>query len=161
MKTLHLIRHAHAEPEAPRQGDRDRPLSPRGLQDAHAMGERLRLAGTVPQSLVCSPALRTRQTAHAMARAMGLPASAVKVEECLYASTPDRLLEVAGHTDPTCRSVAVVGHNPECSELLGRFQPGLPVMSPGAVASLEFDAATWEALPSEAPRQVRLMHPIG
>lgn len=159
MKTLYLIRHAHAEPEAPLQADRDRPLSPRGQQDARAMGERLRSAGTMPESLVCSPALRTRQTAQALASAMGLPASAVVVEERLYASTPDMLLELAGHTDPARRSVAIVGHNPECSELLGRFEPGTQGMSPGTVVILDFDATTWGALASQAPRQVRRMQP--
>lgn len=159
MKTLYLIRHAHAEPEGPQLADRDRPLSLRGQRDAAAMGLRLAAAGRVPERLLCSPALRTRQTAQALTEALGLAPGALVVDEGLYASSPEELLAAAGKTDADLDSVAVVGHNPECSELLARFAPGAPGMPPGAVAVLEFDLPTWNDLGRHPPKRVEQMQP--
>jgi phosphohistidine phosphatase len=65
-RTLVILRHAKA---ANPQGvaDPDRPLSQRGHADAAAAGVWLARRGLQPDLVVCSPALRTRQTWHGVA----------------------------------------------------------------------------------------------
>jgi phosphohistidine phosphatase len=58
-RRLVLVRHAEAA-NAPL--DRDRPLSPRGEQQADAVGSWLAQAGLVPDAVLISPARRTQQT---------------------------------------------------------------------------------------------------
>ena len=60
-KTLILMRHSKAE-EGPGKPDHDRELSDRGLRDARAAGAWLREEGLVPDLVICSTAVRTRQT---------------------------------------------------------------------------------------------------
>ncbi|HXF97031.1 MAG TPA: histidine phosphatase family protein [Gaiellaceae bacterium] len=124
-----LVRHAHADPGEP---DEARPLSARGEEEASATAERLAAHPTPPRLVLTSPLLRARQTAEAIARAAGAP---LEVDERLApgARADELRAAVAGRAGP----VAVVAHQPDCSEialaLTGR-DPGFP---PGGVVEVE------------------------
>jgi hypothetical protein len=60
MHTLVLLRHAKAERPDRYPQDVDRPLSSRGRADAAAAGRWLADAGLVPDRVLCSPSVRTR-----------------------------------------------------------------------------------------------------
>jgi len=119
---LHLCRHAEAAPGEP---DELRELTPRGIEQAQDLGERLAELEDPPQLVVSSPLLRARQTAAEIGRALGAPVQVA--EELAPGATIDSLRSaVDGHNGP----VAVVGHQPDCSEIayavIGR-DPGFPV----------------------------------
>ena len=122
---LFLVRHAEAAPGEP---DELRPLTETGRAAARALGERL--AQEQPDAVVSSPLLRARETAEAIARAAGLEATAD--ERLAPGATADDVRAVArGET------VVVVGHQPDCSEvvlaLTGREVP----FAPGAVHEVQ------------------------
>ena len=127
-----LVRHAHAE-----QGDPDglRPLSERGREEARALASELAGHDDPPAVVLTSPLLRARQTAEQIAQATGV---AIRVDERLAPGATAELLRqvVAGEDSP----VAVVGHQPDFSEiafeLTGR-DPGFPT---GGVAEIVLDA---------------------
>jgi phosphohistidine phosphatase len=111
-----LLRHAKAVADVPMgRTDRDRPLAPRGMRDAAALGLRLRSAdlgfgaGATPELVVASIAARTSATAEAVASALGLPVE--RRERLYYCSTTEMLDELRALEDGD-RSVMVVGHNP-------------------------------------------------
>ena len=119
---LHLCRHAEAAPGEP---DELRELTPRGVEQAQDLGERLAELEDPPQLVVSSPLLRARQTAAEIGRALGAPVQVT--EELAPGATIDSLRSaVDGQNGP----VAVVGHQPDCSEIayavIGR-DPGFPV----------------------------------
>ena len=68
MRDLILLRHAHAEPAAAGQDDRQRGLSAAGVEEARAAGEWLRGHGLMPDRILYSSAERTRQTLEALAQ---------------------------------------------------------------------------------------------
>jgi phosphohistidine phosphatase len=104
---LILVRHAHADPGDP---DELRPLSPRGRDEARALGERL--AADAPELVLTSPLLRARETAAAIARAAG---AELRVEERLApGATADDVVEA---TAGAAGAVVAVGHQPDCSEI--------------------------------------------
>jgi phosphohistidine phosphatase len=167
MPRLYLLRHAKSSWDEPGLADRDRPLAPRGRRAAERMAGHLRTEGVRPGLVLCSPAVRTRQTLAAVAGALGDPP--VSVEDRLYGAEPEdlvaRLREVP---DPT-GDVLVIGHNPTLQDLalelategdpLPRLREKLPT---GALATLVFDGswrdlghgrATLEAL--VVPRDLR------
>lgn len=125
-----LIRHADAAPGEP---DALRPLTPEGQAAARALGERLRREGPIPEVVLSSPLLRARETAAAIARAVGVAAEA---DERLApgASADDVRAVVAGRGEV----VAAVGHQPDCGDvaaaLTGRPAPSFP---PGHLVSIE------------------------
>jgi phosphohistidine phosphatase len=119
---LHLCRHAEAAPGEP---DELRELTPRGIEQAQDLGQRLAELADPPRIVVSSPLVRARQTAAEIGRALGAPVQVA--EELAPGATIDSLrCAVDGQNGP----VAVVGHQPDCSEIayavIGR-DPGFPV----------------------------------
>ena len=93
MRTLILLRHAHAEPAAPGQADVDRPLSPEGLAEAEAAGRWLVEHALVPDRVLCSPARRARETLEAVLGAIGYVEQ--RLEDRIYEATPGTLADLA------------------------------------------------------------------
>ncbi|HLF00157.1 MAG TPA: histidine phosphatase family protein [Gaiellaceae bacterium] len=118
---LFLVRHAHAGPGDP---DDLRPLSGRGRGEAEALGARLSSHATPPRLVLSSPLLRARQTAEAVAESTG---AELRTDERLApgATADDVRAAVSGTEGP----VAVIGHQPDCSEIavaLTGSDPGFP-----------------------------------
>ena len=119
---VYLCRHAQATPGDP---DELRELTPEGVEQARALGDALARHPAPPVLVLSSPLLRARQTAGAIGSAAGV---AVRVADDLApGATIETLTQLL---DGIPGPVAVVGHQPDCSEiayaLTGR-DPGFPV----------------------------------
>lgn len=129
---VYVVRHAEAAPGEP---DELRALTPEGRAQARALAERL--AGEEPRidAVLSSPLLRARETAAAIAGASGLEA---EVEERLApgATAADVRAAVAGRGD----RVAIVGHQPDCGEIVAELS-GAPAPSfpPASVQTIDLD----------------------
>jgi phosphohistidine phosphatase len=136
VRYLWLLRHGKAASDAPWGGsDRERPLTARGRRDATALGERIIKAGPVlgldgverPEVVICSAAVRTRQTAELVVKAMGDRVS-VDSYRSLYGAGADDVLQYVREIDDGVMSALVVGHNPTIFqvvwELLGDSDEG-------------------------------------
>ncbi len=109
-----MLRHAKAEVGLG-LADHERPLAERGLRDAAAMGDFLRAQGLEPGLVLCSTALRTRQTLE------GLRLSApARFERSIYTGDGHDLLHLvheAGAGADGVGTFLLVGHNPAVHEL--------------------------------------------
>ena len=153
MKRLTLLRHGHAEVEGA-DGDAERALTRRGEQEAWRSAARLAALGLVPQRLLASAAVRTRQTAGIAQASFGLSATALSPDPRLYLADTFTLLEVIGETDPAIEHLMVVGHNPGLSELVHLLAPRsrFSSLETGAWATLETPVSAWNALEAERAR---------
>ena len=115
MHQLLLLRHAKAIPDDPTLLDHARPLTPRGRDDAAAMGAAMRNLGLAPDVVLVSSALRTRQTLAALEPWDDTPL--VEPLDQLYLAPPERLLAVLRAVAETARRVLLIGHNPGLHEL--------------------------------------------
>ncbi|MFC6356019.1 SixA phosphatase family protein [Luethyella okanaganae] len=158
MRTLVLIRHAKSSWDTVGLADHDRPLNDRGRRDAPRMGRRLARRGTVPDLIVTSSAVRARSTAELIASELGagtvVEAARIAVDERLYASSVEELALVIRSLDDDLGCVALVGHNPEISELARRFSNEIDEMPTTAVVELSFDLASWADFGVTAPTMV-------
>lgn len=68
MKTLHLLRHAKSSRKDPALDDQVRPLSKRGRTAAEAMAKYMERATIAPDIVLCSTAVRARQTLDPIAK---------------------------------------------------------------------------------------------
>lgn len=119
-RRLVLVRHAEAG-LAPL--DRDRPLTPKGERDAEAAGVWLARLGTAPDRVVVSPARRTRQTWDRVRAALdGAPEA--ELDERIYDTSPEGLLEVVRETDDDVSMLVVIGHNPAVGQLTHDLDDG-------------------------------------
>jgi phosphohistidine phosphatase len=139
MRTLILLRHAHAEPAATGQTDLDRPLSPEGLAEAETAGRWLATNGLTPDRTLCSPARRTRETLEAVLAAIGYVEQ--RLVDAIYEATPGTLTGLLDEHQDVER-LLLVGHNPGLERLLALLHSGQSGdyrgMPPGSVAVLEF-----------------------
>jgi phosphohistidine phosphatase len=145
MKQLTLMRHGRAEPKDPRLSDFDRPLHRRGLLEATTMGERAREIDRVPDLIIASSAVRTRQTAEAFARAIELPARKVLKEDELYLAEPDEIIEVIRGTGIRVAHLMLVGHNPGLSACANRLAAtgGPGEFDTGALCTIDLPIEKW------------------
>jgi phosphohistidine phosphatase len=165
-RQLIIMRHATAGRSHGR--DRDRPLTPQGLDEGRRVGLRLRRVGPIPERVLCSSALRCRETWLAVAVGLGAaPPSApvVEFEDRLYnASASDLADAVAAVVD--ARVVLLVAHNPGVSQLAlelgrrheedeGRLRSGF---RPATIACFEL-AGGWSELSSRTARLSRFEPP--
>jgi phosphohistidine phosphatase len=151
------MRHAEARWKDAGISDLERPLNRRGTSAAEAMARRLQELKLVPDLLVVSPALRTRQTADIVARELAVPARRVLHEEALYLASAADLLKVVQGMGPRVAHMLLVAHNPGVSELVQLLVPeadasGLPT---AALCSISFDTAHWTAIGVAAVRDVQ------
>jgi phosphohistidine phosphatase len=148
MKRVYLLRHAKSSSKDPTLRDRDRPLAGRGRRAAKAIARHLREERINPDLVLCSPALRARQTLERVEPELGR--GAVRVEPQLYGTGLDELLKVLRGLPDRIESVMLVGHNPTLQELAvalaGRSQELAPIEAKfptGALATLVFPESRW------------------
>lgn len=110
-RRLTLIRHANAEQDADVR-DFDRPLSRRGQAEALEMARRLEQHAFVPDLILTSAAVRTRETADVFARVLGVASRLLQAEDALYLADGDTLLATIRGVGPRVGHLMVIGHNP-------------------------------------------------
>lgn len=137
--------------------DRDRPLNERGQRDAPKMGKRLARLGVKPDLILSSPAARAVATARILAEKLDCKPGDIRVDDRLYAAEADDLLHVIRNLADKVKSVMLVGHNPELTELAHRFSDRIAHMPTCAIAVFEFDATSWFGT-GEAPPATVMFH---
>jgi phosphohistidine phosphatase len=113
---IYLLRHAEAAWPAPGQSDFDRPLTEKGYADAELVAENAADRGYKPGVVLSSTALRCRQTAEAIHRAMGETLE-ISFVDSLYNASPDAYLDILGAQQEVA-SVMLIGHNPVMEQTL-------------------------------------------
>lgn len=133
-----LLRHAHAGHRAGID-DRQRELSARGVSEAVAAGDWLRQRGALPARVLCSPAVRTRQTVQ-----LALGDIGANIEPRIYEATAGELDALIDEHDDTAR-LLLVGHNPGLETLVALLATGQSGdyrgMPPASIAWFELDGA--------------------
>ena len=144
MKTLLILRHGKAQPDAP-DGDWARVLTARGHRDAETMGAHIQELVGVPDAIVTSDATRARQTAEIVAVATGFTGT-VTHEPDAYGADVTSLLSLIRDIPDATELVVLVGHNPGLEELAAMLSSSdvRPMRLPTAgLAHLEFDVPRW------------------
>jgi phosphohistidine phosphatase len=165
MNELSLLRHAKAVPQEEGGADRDRPLEQRGRRAAQAVAQWIAEHRLEPQLVLCSPALRTRQTLDLVAAAFRHPPKLV-IDEELYLADARALLARLRRVPAETGSVLLVGHNPGFHELAvflsdvahGPLMARLGGFPTGALARFEV-ATGWAALERKTARLAALVLP--
>ena len=151
MLTLRLLRHAKSSWDDDSLADHERPLSPRGVRDAKRIGKHLGTLPAPPDLVLCSSAVRTRQTLDLIKSSLG--GTAVHVEEGLYGASAGELLDRLRGLPEAARSALVIGHNPGIQDLtLDLAAPG-PLLDAVSVkfptcglATLALGDRTWSSV---------------
>jgi phosphohistidine phosphatase len=116
-KTLYLMRHAKSDWGDPGLSDHERPLNERGLRATQTVARHIRDCGIRPELVVCSSALRTRETLAGVAAGFGEPAPRIEIEDELYDTTAGSMLERVHAIPEDVSSAMLIAHNPSTHDL--------------------------------------------
>ena len=108
-RTLIIMRHAEADWGL---DDFNRPLTRHGSEQAQRAGEWLKEKGLIPEMLVSSAALRTRQTTTWVSDALGEKAPTASLDERLYNAPASALLTAINRTPAGVQSLMLIAHLP-------------------------------------------------
>jgi phosphohistidine phosphatase len=168
MKQLLLYRHGKSSWDDPDLEDFDRPLAKRGRKAAPLMGRTLAARDLVPDRVLCSAAVRTRETWELTAGEFGAMPEA-KTLRSLYLASPAQILQQVHRTSDTVQRLMVVGHNPGLENLALRLaggmgdSPDLELMRAKfptcALAVIRLDAARWAETGPETTRLDAFLRP--
>jgi len=148
-RRLVLLRHAKsAWPDD--LADHERPLASRGRREAPLAGRWLAEHVGEIDLVVCSPAVRTRQTWELVSAELdrtglertgpersGLPgAPEFRIDERVYEAGAGDLVRVARELPAAVGTALVIGHNPGLEDLVGTLTGDWPTMLTSAIAVL-------------------------
>ena len=142
-RSLIVFRHSKSDWSADFGGpDLERPLAKRCRKAARAAG-RFLSATEVPESVICSPALRATTTLALASQARGWTCS-VRESDAVYDQGVEGLLGEVRREPEATRLLMVVGHEPTCSAtvrlLIGG---GLVRMPTAALARVDLLVEDW------------------
>lgn len=159
-KTLHVVRHAKSSWDYENISDIDRPLKLKGIKNAYEMARRMKIRNDLPELIITSPANRAFHTATIFTRVFELIFKKLIIDENLYASEVETILDIIKNTDNSVSSLMIVGHNPEFTEFVNIYVKDVIHNIPtSGVVTLVFDIASWEDLSSMKPVSERFDFP--
>jgi phosphohistidine phosphatase len=168
MKTVLLLRHAKSAWGQPGLDDHERPLNKRGERAAEAMAEHIVHNAPRPDLILCSTAVRTRQTLAPLVHRLATPAPPIALEKGLYLASESELLVRLRAVPEDIGTVLLIGHNEGIGELANALAgDGEPAaltrlhekFSTGALATLRLDEAPWQDLAPGAGELLAFVRP--
>lgn len=151
-KVLHIVRHGKSSWDFENISDIDRPLSPRGINNAYLMSKKLSERKVVPDLFVTSPANRALYTAIIFARVLKFPYDRIQISDSLYMGYSEDLVELIREQDPSVSNLLVFGHNPAftslANQLMDHYLDNIPT---AGIVSLTYELDSWEQVGKTAP----------
>ena len=143
MKQLYLFRHAKSEPWSPLGNDFSRTLSDRGVRDAGTVAAWAFEALPAPDTVLCSPAKRTRQTLAPLLSQWPQLLSVTDYVDSLYGASLNMLCTLMEDAFSYSDRLLMVGHNPGFESLLisvlqSEQAAAIQKMATGTLAVIEF-----------------------
>ncbi|WP_281290116.1 SixA phosphatase family protein [Rhodoligotrophos appendicifer] len=149
-----LLRHAKSSWADAPLSDRDRPLTGRGREAAVTMGLFMTGLRPLPSLILCSPAMRARETCELSRRAFPSPVDVQVVEELYDFGDGSAIIGVV-RAQEDVSPILVIGHNPSMEEaalkLVGAEQSHMRdrianKYPTAALTVIDFDARSWKEI---------------
>ncbi|MDB2389951.1 histidine phosphatase family protein [Alphaproteobacteria bacterium] len=119
MARITLLRHGKSENPQAGISDFDRVLINRGQQNASNVGKMMVRQKMLPDLVLVSPAIRTKQTYEFASQ--NWPDIPVEFVDSLYEATANQLMYVIEDRAGQSQNILVIGHNPSLVVLLNRM----------------------------------------
>jgi phosphohistidine phosphatase len=132
---LHLLRHAKTNQISPTGKDFDRELLPRAYEQCAELKRYLHDHPIAPKHILCSSAVRTRQTLDQI-KAFFADVPVTFLDE-LYLASAGELLKIINELQSP-EDILLIGHNEGISELASELSAGFILLKTCGLVSLEF-----------------------
>lgn len=120
MKQLIVVRHAKSSWDAPLR-DKDRPLTSKGIQDAHLVSSNI--LNQIPNSFIVwsSSAKRASETAIIFAQNISFPIESIVFKEELYTFDERKLEQIIKSCPNEYENLILFGHNEAITSFVNKF----------------------------------------
>ncbi len=146
MKQLLLIRHAKSSWETP-LNDHDRPLTVKGLTDAHLVSTSIDTL--IPKTFLIwsSTAKRAAETAVIFSQNLSFPIESIHFKEELYTFDEKKLEQVIKSCSDDCDHLIVFGHNEAITNFVNKFgSVFIDNVSTCGFVTINFDSQSWKTI---------------
>ncbi len=151
-KSLHIVRHGKSSWDFEGISDIDRPLSPRGINNAYLMAKKLSDRKVVPDQFITSPANRALYTSIIFARILKFPYEKIKIDDRIYMGYTDDLIGLIRGQKPSLSHILIFGHNPAftslANHLMDHYLDNIPT---AGMISLSYEIDSWEEVGRAKP----------
>jgi phosphohistidine phosphatase len=135
-RTLLVLRHAKTEDTRPGSKDSERRLTPDGERHALEVGDYLRTQGISVDAVLCSTAIRARQTLDLLKLGDQLDPDRVEIADRFYNAGTDTLINAVRELPNDCQVALLVGHAPGAPGVV--YELADPTTStPEAISAIE------------------------
>lgn len=145
-KILHLIRHSYAEnPNGKR--DIERNLTLEGQSTVRALGRYLINHQFNPDRIICSTAVRTRETALNLIEELEMNEQVITYEDVVYNASVRELLAILNGFSEDQKEVAIIGHNPTIT-FFGEYLSNAIIgnMEPAGIVTIRIEGLKWSEI---------------
>jgi len=143
MRILYLLRHAKSSWADATLRDFDRPLKKRGREAAERVGQRMASENLSNPLIICSPAVRTRETAEIVLTSANLHVEP-RFDERIYEASLRELVQIVTEIADDRDVVIMIGHNPGFEELLSFLTGEYRRMPTCALAKVGIGDVSWK-----------------
>lgn len=158
MKTLLVLRHAHAVEVTSFTSDADRRLSERGRAEAMNVARHVAKIVPPPAMILSSAALRAGDTARVIQNA--LSGADLRLTPELYGADPTTWIQNLQALPQDVETALIVGHNPGLELLVEGLTGASAGLSTATLAHLELELDDWRDLRADGlARQVKILPP--
>ncbi len=158
MKILFVLRHAKSSWKDSTLQDFERPLNGRGRRAAELISEFIKKKEIKPDLILCSPAVRARETIEIVLKAARLKVE-LRYDQRIYEAGPVRLLEVISQIEDDKDAVMLVGHNPGLEELVQVVTDQTGRIGTANLAKIVFGTTKWRKIVEKKGRLDWLVRP--
>lgn len=146
MKKLFLIRHAKSSWANSDESDFSRPLNERGKNDSKKMAALFSSRKIKIDLILCSTALRTRQTAIYFSDALDFSEKNIHYMDELYHASSDSIYSTISKIENEFSSVLVFCHNPGITDFVNTLNDNIHLdnMPTCSIFGVEFNNADWK-----------------
>jgi phosphohistidine phosphatase len=145
MKNLLLMRHAKSSWQETSLPDHQRPLNGRGKRDAPRMGKFLREQSLLLDTILCSTAVRARETAEGLLQEYTFDGEVSYIDD-LYQASTETIISVLNRLPDEVNTAMVIAHNPGLDEFLEIVCDECGHMPTGCVAHIKYPLEHWADL---------------
>ncbi|MEO1012958.1 MAG: histidine phosphatase family protein [Bacteroidota bacterium] len=146
MKRLILVRHGKSSWEYS-VGDKDRPLTERGINDGHLVSSVLRSKDLTIDAVFSSPANRALHTCMIFLRTLDFPFARFTLSDRLYDFSGDSVFSLLRDMDDPLETVLFFGHNHAFTHLANSLGNSYIENVPtSGLVHLEFNVNHWKSV---------------
>ena len=157
MKTLFIIRHGKSSWDFPKLPDKKRPLLKKGTNRTKKIGKYLSDNNIKVDLIISSPAVRALETARIIAKAIHYPKEQIEINNNIYESDEESILEVIENLPNEIDSVMIFGHNPTFTYLSNYFlKDKIDWLPTSGTVSVSFITNDWSKIES-ADRKINFV----